>query len=141
MVITTEYKFPPRPRIDTGEAPLRLKEIPGVSAMLPLKYIEKRYRHGTGTSYIEEVEEVLPEGAERTLQTLIVQANQDFASQGIEIHLGLKKSDTGYALDIYDCTDGHVCKLVKDENIHIQDLALLVRNLQQESGILIDKTA
>lgn len=141
MVITDEFKFPRRPRIDTGEAPIRLREIAGISPTLPLKYLEEKYRQGTGFVYLEEVEETLPEGAERTLQALIFQANQDFVSHGVDIHLGLKKTGEGYELDIYDCTDGNVCKLVKDDTIHIQDLALLVRNLQQEAGILVDTTA
>ena len=141
MVITAEYKFPPRPRIDTGEAPLKLREIPGISPVLPLRYIEKKYRQGTGFNYIEEVEESLPEGAEKTLQALIIEANQDFIARGVDIHLGLKKTDAEYELDIYDCTDGNVCKLVKDDAVHIEDLVSLVRNLQKESGILIDTTA
>ena len=141
MVITAEYKFPPRPRIDTGESPLKLEAISGLSPTLPLKYIEKRYQHGTGYNYIEEVEEALPEGAEKTLQALIFQANQNFLTHGVAIHLGLKKSQEGYELDIYDCTDGNICKLVKDDTVHIEDLALLVRNLQQEAGILLDTTA
>ena len=141
MVITGEYKFPPRPRVDTGESALKTGEILGVSATLPLNYIQKQYRHGTGASYLESVDETLPEGAERTLQLLIFQANQDFASHDIAIHLGLVKSSEGYRLDIYDCTDSHVCKLVKDNTIHIEELPKLIRNLQQEAGILLDTTA
>jgi hypothetical protein len=142
MVITTEYRDPPRRRIDTGEAPLKIREIPGLSPTMPINYIQKQYRHGTGTtSYLEAEDENLPEGAERSLQLLILQANNDFVSYGVDIHLGLVKSSEGYQLDIYDCTDGHVCKLVKDETIHIEKLPGLIRNLQQEAGILLDTTA
>jgi hypothetical protein len=141
MVITGEYRDPPRRRIDTGEAPLKLREIAGISPTMPLNYIQKQYRHGTGASYLESVDETLPEGAERALQLLILQTNQDFISHDIAIHLGLVKSSEGYQLDIYDCTDGHVCKLVKDKTIHIEELPKLIRNLQQEAGILLDTTA
>ncbi|MBC8318003.1 MAG: hypothetical protein H8E41_08855 [Desulfobulbaceae bacterium] len=141
MVITGEYKFPPRPRIDTGESPLKVSEIPGVSPTLPINFIRKQYRHGTGTGYLETVDDTLPEGAERALQFLILQANSDFASHGIDIHLGLVKSGEGYKLDIYDCTDGHVCNLIKDNIIHIEELPVLIRNLQQEAGILLDTSA
>ena len=138
MVITGEYKFPPRRRIDTGETPLKTWAIPGLSPTLPINYIQKQYRQGTGPGYLETVDETLSEGAERALQLLIVQANNDFASHGIDIHIGLVKSSAGYALDIYDCTDGFVCKLIQDNTIHIEDLPNLIRNLQQEAGILLD---
>lgn len=142
MVITTEYRDPPRRRVDTGEAPLKIREIPGLSPTMAINYFQKQYRHGTGTtSSLETRDEILLEGAERSLQLLIIQANNDFSSHGVDIHLGLVKSSEGYELDIYDCTDGHVCKLIKDDTIHIEKLPGLIRNLQQEAGLLLDTTA
>jgi len=142
MVITTEYRDPPRRRIDTGEAPLKIREIPGLSPIIPINYFQKQYRHGTGVaSYLETGDEILPARAERSLQLLIIQANNDFSSHGVDIHLVLVKSREDYELDIYDCTDGHVCKLIKDDTIHIEKLPGLIRNLQQKAGILMDTTA
>ena len=84
------------------------------------------------------MEENLTDEAERDLQLLISQVNSNLEKAKIAIHLGLVKTKTGYALDIYDCTSGLACFLVKDEGIHIKDLPKLLANLQQEVGILID---
>ncbi len=90
--------------------------------------------------YLEDVDENIPDTVEKELRLLIQQVNNNLKKSNIHIHIGLVKEEKGYALDIYDCTDGISCKLVKDETIHLQDLPDLLNNLQQEAGILLDCT-
>ena len=138
MVITDEFKFPRPPRLDTGESPLKVKEIDGMSPVLPINHYTRRWREERNRPYLEEVDENLPPGAEKALQMLISKVNRHLEEANVAVHLGLVKEENGYALDIYDCTSGLACFLVKDDSIHINDLPELLRNLQQEVGILID---
>ncbi len=98
-----------------------------------------KWEKGKNRPYLKEVEENLPDEAERDLLLLIHQVNDNLEKSHVPIHLGLVREKNGYALDIYDCTDGISCKLVKDETIHLEDLPDLLKNLQQEAGILIDR--
>jgi len=56
----------------------------------------------------------------------------------VPIHLGLVRVNDGYEIDIYDCSDNRVCKIIREDGVHLDDLSTLFRNLQEESGILID---
>lgn len=138
MVISDEVKFPRPPRIDTGESPLTIREIAGINPVLPIKQYQKKWRRGENRSYVEGVEAHLTDEAERDLQLLVSQVNRNLEKAGIAIHLGLVREEGGYALDIYDCTNGLVCRIVRDEAIHISDLPSMLKNLQQEAGIMID---
>ncbi|MFH1215044.1 MAG: hypothetical protein V1706_00935 [Pseudomonadota bacterium] len=138
MVITDEFKFPRPPRIDTGESRLIIREIGGLSPVLPINQYRKKWRRGENRPFVEGVEEDLTDEAEKDLQLLVSQVNQNLEKAGIAIHLGLVREDGGYALDIYDCTSGFVCQIVREEAIHIKDLPNMLKNLQQEAGILID---
>ncbi len=140
MVITDEFKFPRRPAVDTGESPLRLREIAGINPLLPVNHYSGRWRKGKNRPYLQGVEENLSDEAEKDLQLLIKQVNDNLEKTNIAIHLGLIKDENGYALDIYDCTSGVACFLVKDETVHISELPKLLTNLQKEVGILIDLT-
>ncbi|MCJ7602751.1 MAG: hypothetical protein MUO63_14795 [Desulfobulbaceae bacterium] len=80
----------------------------------------------------------LADAAERALHHLVHQVNQNLQNADIDLHLGLVSEKRGYALDIYDCTSGFICERVKEKAIHIYDLPNMLKNLQQEAGILID---
>ena len=138
MVITDEFKFPRPPRIDTGESPLTIREIEGLDPVLPINRYRRKWRRGETRPYEEEVVERLSDAAERALHRLIQQVNDNLEHGDIAIHLGLVKGERGYSLDIYDCTSGFICERFKEEEIHIRDLPIMLKNLQQEAGILID---
>jgi hypothetical protein len=138
MVITDEFKFPRPPRIDTGESPLTIREIEGLDPVLPINRYRKKWRKGENRHYAEEAAEGLTDAAERALHHLVHQVNQNLQNADIDLHLGLVREERGYALDIYDCTSGFICERVKEEAIHINDLPNMLKNLQQEAGILID---
>ncbi|MCB2181713.1 MAG: hypothetical protein KQH63_06800 [Desulfobulbaceae bacterium] len=141
MVITDEFKFPRPPIRDTGESPLRLREISGIDPLLPINHHPNRWRKEKNRPYLEEVEENLTDQAEKDLQLLIDRVNRNLEESHVAIHLGLVKLEKRYALDIYDCTGGQVCLLVKDDAVHISDLPKLLKNLQEQAGILIDLKA
>ena len=105
-----------------------------------MNHYTRKWQKGKNRPYLEGVDENLPDEAERDLHLLIQQVNDNLEKHHVSIHLGLVREKNGYALDIYDCTDGLSCKLVKDEKIYIQDLPDLLKNLQQEAGILLDIT-
>lgn len=105
-----------------------------------MNHYTRKWQKGKNRPYLEGVDENLSDEAERDLQLLIHQVNDNLKKSNVDIHLGLVKEKNGYALDIYNCTDGLSCKLIKDEKIHLQDLPDLLKNLQQEAGILLDIT-
>lgn len=138
MVITDEFKFPRPPRIDTGESPLRLKAIPGMEPMLPVNHYTRKWQRDKNKPSFEKFEETQPDQTEKNLHLLINQVNENLDKLNIAIHISLVRHETGYSLDIYDCTNNFICQLIKDKAIHITDLPQMLRNLQEEAGILID---
>lgn len=138
MVISDEIKFPRPPRLDSTPAPLLIREIDGLSPVLPINHYTKKWRKGAHRPTIERVDDSLSDAAERALQELITQVNENLGKANVPIHIGLVREEEGYALDIYDCGSGVVCTIVREESIHINDLPAMLRNLQQEAGLLID---
>lgn len=109
-----------------------------MNPILPVNHYTRRWEKGKNRPYLEEDGENPPDETERDLLLLIQQVNDNLKKSHVPIHLGLVREKNGYALDIYDCTDGFSCKLIKDDTIHLQDLPGLLKNLQQKAGILID---
>lgn len=136
MVISDEFKFP-RP-LDWSKFtdPRRVKEVYGVSPIVPIKHVQRRwYQSG---------EEERPPAAEdnnhvgMALQQLIDQVNASLLDNGVEIHLTLVRREEGYALEIYDCTSLDVCRIIKAETVDLAELPLLLKNLQEGAGLLVD---
>lgn len=138
MVISEEVKFPRPPRIETGESRLTPREITGIDPVLPIRYITRKWRRGERRPFGEESMDGLSNEAEKDLHLLVHRVNADLEKANVPIHLGLVREERGYALDIYDCTDGLACRIVRAEAIHIRDLPAMLKNLQQEAGLLID---
>lgn len=134
MVISDEFKFP-RP-LDWAKFsdPRRVKEIYGISAVLPIEHIQRRwYRAHEERSEEEEVNHV-----GLALQQLVDQVNANLEFHGVEIHIALVRKDEGYSLEIYDCTSLDVCRIIKEEAVNISELPLLLKNLQEGAGLLVD---
>ncbi len=138
MVISDEIKFPRKPVVESPAGKREPEKINTIIPVLPVKRFWRKWQKKRDRGFVKGVEENLPEGAERTLQLLIDKVNRNFLAHHIEIHLALVKSENGYELDVYDCTDNRVCLLVREDEIHLDDLPNLLRNLQSQSGILID---
>ena len=41
-------------------------------------------------------------------------------------------------LDIYDCTGLDACRIIKEETVNLAELPLLLKNLQEGAGLLVD---
>ncbi len=138
MVITDEIKFPTHPVLDYSGKKRQVEKIDSITPVLPVKRFWRRWQKNKDRIFVKGVEENLPEGSEKMLQILIDKANQNFIAHHIDVHLALVKGKDGYEIDVYDCTGNRVCQLIRDDEIHLDDLPNLLRNLQRQSGILID---
>ncbi len=134
MVISDEFKFP-RPLDWSKFSDLRrVKEVYGVSAILPIKHIQRRWHRSTERRTAEEDGNHVG----LALQQLIDQVNASLKAHGVEIHIALLRKEEGYALEIYDCTSLEVCRIIKTEAVNIAELPLLLKNLQEGAGLLVD---
>lgn len=75
---------------------------------------------------------------ERSIQLLMEKVNEHMAARGIPLRLVLARDDQDYSVDIYDCSDKEMCRIVQDILLNLEELPTLLANLQQESGILVD---
>lgn len=75
----------------------------------------------------------------REISRLVEQINHQLEAQGIMIHLVLVTTEGGFAIDLYDCSDGNVCRNIHDIRIGIGDLSILFARLTLKTGIMVDK--
>ncbi len=135
MVITDEFKFP-RPLDWSKFSDLRqVKEVYGISAVLPIKHIQQRRWYKTNE---ERPAEEQSEEVGLALQHMVDQVNASLEAHDVKIHIALIRRDGGYALEIYDCTDLEVCRIIKDAEVNISELPILLKNLQEGAGLLVD---
>ena len=91
----------------------------------------QRFATTAGASFFSSPEEA-------SVRRLVDQVNAHLEAQQILIHLVLIKDDHGYGLDLYDCSTNEQCSIIGDVVIDLNDLPVLLKNLQQEAGILLD---
>ena len=77
--------------------------------------------------------------AERDLRHVLSQVNADMAANGLPLHLVFARNESGYALNVYDCSDNELCRLTRDVPLKFEDMT--ITNLQQETGIIINTTS
>ena len=139
MVITEEFKFPPILPTPPYRPEKQLKAIIPVGQVGPvsrLRYLRrelrKRERAGSGKSTPAS------RRVEKALRMMIKQFNQDMETHGIQIYLVLVPEAAGYSIDVYDCTDKILCRLVREVYIDVDELPDMILNLQEKAGILVD---
>jgi len=76
----------------------------------------------------------------RDVKRLAAEVNLHLEKNGAGIHLLLLQEEDGFVLDVYDCSDGHVCKVIHDMTVSVDELPSLFAKLQSESGIIFDQT-
>jgi len=69
---------------------------------------------------------------------LIERCNDALQAAGIAIHLRLAETDDGLELEIHDCTDGHICKVLHDRRLDLAELPLLLTALARQAGLIVD---
>lgn len=138
MVISDEIKFPRPIRID----PYRKKEkkvdpIDGLSPVARIGAFTREWQRNREERRQQE-QALLPSTEETAVRRLVEQVNTHLENQKIPLHLVLSKDEHGYSLDLYNCSDKAQCSVIGDVVIDLNDLPVLLRNLQQEAGILLD---
>ena len=78
------------------------------------------------------------EGKIVEVRRLMEQINANLEECHVKIHLALVENQAGYAVDVYDCSTGDVCRIIKDITINVDELPALIVKLQQEAGIMLD---
>ena len=139
MVITEEFKFPPILPTPPYRPDKQLKAIIPIGQVGPvtrLRYLRrelrKRKRAGSGKLILASPQ------VEKTFRMMIEQFNQGMETQGIQIYLVLVPEAAGYSIDVYDCTDKRLCRLVREVYIGDDELPEMIRNLQEKAGLLVD---
>ena len=76
----------------------------------------------------------------RDVKRLTEEINSRLEKKGAGIHLVLVLDNGGFVLDVYDCTDANVCRVVHNIIVRVGELQGLLASLQKESGIIFDQT-
>lgn len=135
MVISDEIKFPRPIRIDPYRKEKKVDPVDGLS---PIARIGAFRRDWQRNKERRQRKELLPSPEEASVRRLVQQVNTHLENQNILIHLVLIKGEHGYSIDVYDCTFDDQCAIIGDVAIDLDDLPELLKNLQQEAGILLD---
>lgn len=139
MVITGEYKFPPRIRLDTGEDLIRLSRAAGINPTLAVNHHQNRQtltraRKGPGK---EGGSSAIKDFARRLSQYL-EDFNTHLAEHQVPVHLTLVQHGDSFSLEIYDLSGSDVCRLVGGRDLDLGRLPEFLRSLQEEVGVLVD---
>lgn len=137
MVISDEIKFPRPIRIDPYRKEKKVEPIDGLSPVARIGAFTREWqRNREGRRRQEQA--LLPSTEEVAVRRLVEQVNTHLENQKIPLHLVLIKDEHGYALDLYNCSGNEQCSVIGDVVIDLNDLPVLLKNLQQEAGILLD---
>jgi len=139
MVISDEIKFPKPVQVDPFKAE---RKVEATDAVFPLARVgafkrEWSRRQGQGKRSARARRQLNPD-EEGSVRRLVERINNRLEDQRIGLHLVLVKDEDGFALDVYDCTDNIACTVVKDIFVSLEDLPVLLKNLEEEAGLIID---
>lgn len=157
MVISDEIKFPRPIRIDPYRSEKKVDPIDGPAPVARIgafkrewqrnreerrqkerRQQERRQQERRQKERRHKEQSFFPSAEETSVRRLVEQVNTHLENQKILIHLVLIKDEHGYSLDVYDCTGNEQCSIIGDVVIDLNDLPVLLKNLQQEAGILLD---
>lgn len=128
-VVTTALPKPLRKDISPA---LAVQNVQAIGDLLARR--EKREKGGQQGRHMVPLEQA----SVREICRLLEEINQQLERQGAMIHLLLVADDTGFAIDLYDCSDGNVCQIIHDISLGVNDLPVLLSRLTQKVGIMVD---
>jgi len=137
MVISDEIKFPRPIRIDPYRSEKKVEPIDGLTPVARIGAFAREWQRNREERR-QQGQALFPSTEETAVRRLVEQVNSHLENQKIFIHLVLIKDELGYSLDVYDCTGNEQCAIIGDVVIDLNDLPVLLKNLQQEAGILLD---
>jgi len=140
MVVYEIKKTTPPPSEPPKQIRRDLAPVEKVTPATPVDQLLKRWRRNKGQQGRQQRRpSVLSPSAERDVRATISKVNANLARQSLPIHLVLIAAGDGYVIDVYDCqVHDNACQVIGDLIIDLDDLPILLRNLTQEAGIIID---
>lgn len=136
MVISDEIKFPRPIKVDPYRTEKKIDPVDGTPPVTRIGAFSREWQRRR-----QEQQERRPytgPNDEESVRRLVDTVNTHLKNQDIQIHLLLIRDENGFAIDVYDCTRGDRCEIIGDVVIDLEDLPVLLKNLQQETGILLD---
>ena len=115
-----------------------LSPVEKVLAATPVDQLLKRWRRTRERQGEGRQKAPLTQEARNDVRALIARTNAGLQHQSVPIRLVLAEEGDGYVIDVYDCQDENACRIVADIVIDLAELPVLLRNLDRESGILLD---
>ncbi len=138
MVVYEIKKPTPLPTAQASPIRKDLAPVEKVMAAIPVDKLLKRWRRTKERQIEKRQKAPLSHGAKNDIRTLIAKTNEDLQRQSLPFRLVLSQEGDGYIIDVYDCQDDDACRIVTDLAIDIHELPMILRNLDRESGILLD---
>lgn len=139
MVISDEVKFPRLPKIEPFRAGKKVESVEGPMPIARISAFTREWRRRRGEGQARPSREKFSPADAETARKMLERVNTRLEEQRIPLHLLLtRNAEGGYLIDVYDCTGADRCSMMSDITIDLDDLPLLLRNLEEETGILVD---
>ena len=117
--------------------PKKPREVDAIPSVTRVQFFKREWKRRRW-AYQKIASESPISKQEQSIRALVTQVNKDLEKASIQIHLTLIREENDYLLEIYDCSEKDVCKVIEDITIPFDDLPHFIKNLQEEAGILVD---
>lgn len=138
MAVYEVRNLTPLPRAGVSIEREDLRPVDGLAPIERIGRFVKEWARGKGQGYSRKEGALFPPVEGKEVRNMVADANERLQQQGILVHLVLMQGEDGLYIEVYDCTDEISCRVIHDIEIDISDLPTLMRNLYQESGLLVD---
>lgn len=138
MVISDEIKFPRVVPVDPYRTDRKVEAVDGTPPIARIGAFKREWNRRRGTDQQAGRVAALSSEEAESVRLLVERVNLSLEDHRIMLHLVLVRTEEGFAVDVYDCTGNEACTVVRDFEIAPSDLPLLLRNLEEEAGLLID---
>lgn len=138
MVISDELKFPLVVPVDPFRKERKVEAVFAIPAIARIGAFRQGWNRNREEERPPPKRRRLDADQEREVRRQMERANLNFENHDIQLRLLLTRTEEGYQLDLYDCTGDTVCQVVADLLVTFDDLPALLRNLEEEGGLLID---
>lgn len=138
MVISDEIKFPRVLPVEAYRADRKVEAVEGTPPIARIGAFKREWNRRRGAQHQASRAATLSPEEAAAVRFLMERVNASLEDHRIMLHLVLVHTDEGFSVDVYDCTGNEACSVVRDFEMAISDLPILLRNLEEEAGLLID---
>jgi len=139
MVISDEIKFPRVLPVEAYRADRKVEAVEGTPPIARIGAFKREWNRRRGSAQRQASRAAALSAEEAAaVRFLLERVNASLDDHRIMLHLVLIRTDEGFAVDVYDCTGNESCTVVRDFEMAISDLPFLLRNLEEEAGLLVD---